>query len=118
MVHGLVITIYYMFRPLYWPSSGLHYVLTYQETIEFVWCGQGRERNLVLQIVGRTECRNLGGVLTSVVVVVVVYLGASVCGLDTLGHLLCAITSCVYGVELVLIFVGLLVDCVAARRNS
>jgi hypothetical protein len=34
--------------------------------------------------------------LTSVVVVVVVYLGASVCGLDTLGHLLCAITILLY----------------------
>jgi hypothetical protein len=37
--------------------------------------------------------------VTSVVVVVVVYLGASVCGLDTLGHLLCAISNCVHGVE-------------------
>jgi hypothetical protein len=26
MVHGVVSTINYMFRPLYWPSSGLHYV--------------------------------------------------------------------------------------------
>jgi hypothetical protein len=59
-----------------------------------------------------------GAVLTSVVVVVVVYLGASVCGLDTLGHLLCSNTNCVHGVEPVLIFVGLLVDCVAAGRNS
>jgi len=25
MVHGVVFTINYMFRPLYWPSSGLHY---------------------------------------------------------------------------------------------
>jgi len=25
MVHGVVCTINYMFRPLYWPSSGLHY---------------------------------------------------------------------------------------------
>ena len=25
MVHGVIFTINYMFRPLYWPSSGLHY---------------------------------------------------------------------------------------------
>ena len=25
MVQGVVFTINYMFRPLYWPSSGLHY---------------------------------------------------------------------------------------------
>jgi hypothetical protein len=52
------------------------------------------------------------------VVVVVVYLGAPVCGLDTSGHLLCATTNCVHGMEPVLLFVGLLVDCVAARHKS
>jgi hypothetical protein len=52
-----------MFLPLYWPSSGLHYALTYKETIQYDLYGGGSGgggRDLVLQIVGRTECRNLG----------------------------------------------------------
>jgi hypothetical protein len=51
-----------MFRPLYWPSSGLQYALTYKETIQYNLYGVvgGGERDLVLQLVGRTECRNLG----------------------------------------------------------
>jgi hypothetical protein len=31
----VIITINYMFRPLYWPSSGLHYALAYKETIQY-----------------------------------------------------------------------------------
>jgi hypothetical protein len=50
-----------MFRPLYRPSSGLHYALTYKDTLQYNFYSVVRgERDLVLQIVGRTECQNLG----------------------------------------------------------
>jgi hypothetical protein len=46
MVHGLIITINYTFRPLYWPSSGLHYVfnLLSDYTICMGWPGGGETR--------------------------------------------------------------------------
>ena len=58
----------------------------------------GGERDLVLQIVGSLKCRNLGWTLTSVVVVVVVHLGALCVNWYTSGHFLCATTTCVHGV--------------------
>ena len=59
---------------------------------------EGGERDLVLQIVGSLNVGIWGGVLTSVVVVVVVHLGALCVDWYTSGHFLCATTTCVHGV--------------------
>jgi len=53
-----IYSINYMFPPLHWPSSGWH--LTYQETIQSVWCtlGRGGARSR-FTIVGSMKIRTL-----------------------------------------------------------
>ena len=54
-----IYSINYMFRPLHWPSSG--YILTYQETIQSVWCtvGKGGGTRSHFTIVGSMQIRTL-----------------------------------------------------------